>query len=835
MIPSLSEAFPADPSKNALVAVKPQATAASTSSSSKALGNFMLDDTALLSRVREAENLSGQYMQTSHRTAWERSYKAYRNEHFDGSKYLSEAFKSRSKIFRPKTRSSVRKNMAGAAEALFSTIDPVTITAQDEGNPQQVASAAIKSELLSMRLTRTGRAGIPWFLISMGARQDSMLTGVCVSKQYWKFEEKTVGMEIGPLGVAQPKKKRVWDRPDVILFPPENVLIDPTANWVNPAQHAAYLILRYPMQVSDVIKMTIANPRDTTPWLPVAEDELRGYAVSPIDAQATRRAREGGQDTKDRTTTGQTFGIVWVYEVFMHINGEDYTFWTVDARRLLSRPKLTEDVWPCFYGDRPVVIGYGSVDAHSPMPMAPAESWQQLQQEANDLANLRLDHMKQVVSPITKVKRGRQVDLQAIQKRGPNSVVLLKDMEDIEFDRPQDVPPSAHTESQYINNDFDDLAGSFNQSSVQGNRQLNETVGGMKLLAGGANSMSEFDLRVWTETWTEPVMAQLVKLEEYYEDDATLLAVAGERAQLFQKFDLNVVTEEMLKEESTVRVNVGTGAAASDPMQKLQKFALASKTITEMLTPFVEAGVAKPPIPDVHAITTEVYGAAGYKDGGDRFFKNPDDPKRANEPPPPPPPPDPKVLEAQQKAKQMAEAHAHDEQLKEQAHQQKMAAAQKEDQRAIEKADLEKDLQQHQAMVRATQREQELENAKQQGIAQRQEEQIKIAAARDLARVKAEEARVHYAAVKDAADLKKREADLTRADLEVKHLELEVKRQKLEVEAQSLEVQRQELESRKRQISMAEETAKVKAEEAKSTAKAKTAAAKAKPAAKASK
>jgi hypothetical protein len=28
-------------------------------------------------------------------------------------------------------------------------------------------------------------ASFPWFLVSMGARQDAVLTGVCLTKQYW--------------------------------------------------------------------------------------------------------------------------------------------------------------------------------------------------------------------------------------------------------------------------------------------------------------------------------------------------------------------------------------------------------------------------------------------------------------------------------------------------------------------------------------------------------------------------------------------------------------------------------------------------------------------------
>jgi hypothetical protein len=46
------------------------------------------------------------------------------------------------------------------------------------------------------------------------------------------------------------------DRPDIRLFPPENVIIDPAADWTNPVQSAAYLLLKYPMRLYEVEKKT---------------------------------------------------------------------------------------------------------------------------------------------------------------------------------------------------------------------------------------------------------------------------------------------------------------------------------------------------------------------------------------------------------------------------------------------------------------------------------------------------------------------------------------------------------------------------------------------------
>ena len=86
------------------------------------------------------------------------------------------------------------------------------------------------------------------------------------------------------------------------------------------------------------------------------------------------------------------------------------------------------------------------------------------------------------------------------------------------FDR---APGPDGGEQVAVNNltvDFDELAGVFSTSSVQANRQLNETVGGMNLMAGSANSLTEFDLRVWVETWVEPALRQCVRLDPVLRD-----------------------------------------------------------------------------------------------------------------------------------------------------------------------------------------------------------------------------------------------------------------------------------------------------------------------------
>jgi hypothetical protein len=595
------------------------------------------DTTDYLHLISVAEQQANLYVQQVNRRAWSRSYRAFHNEHFVGSKYGHRDWTNRSKIFRPKTRSAVRKDGAAVAASLFGTIDAITCSAGDEADAGQRAAAALMQELINYRTDRTsGRAAIPWFLVAMGARQDAQIAGICVSKQYWRLElrkshDEPVGVEMSDVRdqmseesdlrhlTSDIQSRPVYvpdvDRPDIRLFPPENVIINPAADWTNPAQSAAYLLLKYPMRLYEVEKKT----RDPlNPWKQLPPDLLKGTAeASKFDAAAIRRAREFGLDRFDETQNSAAFDIIWVYEAFIRIDGEDKCFFALGDKAFLTDPRPTREVYPEQAGDRPVTIGYGALEAHRIYPMAPVESWQQTQQEINDVANLYLDTMKQNVAPVTKVVRGRSVDLEALHRRGPNSHILVTRLDDIDFARPVDIPQSVIVGMEKLDVDMDDLAGQFNAGSVQTNRTLNDTVGGLKLIAGASNSVQEFDIRLWIETWAEPALAQVVRLEQYYESDEIVLGIAGSRAGLWQKHGVNRITDDLMDRQVTIRINAGLGVG--DPQQRLAKFRDATQVAAPLLAQSKEFMSGQVSL-NVEEVMNEVFGAVGYRDGGKRFI-----------------------------------------------------------------------------------------------------------------------------------------------------------------------------------------------------------------------
>jgi hypothetical protein len=583
-------------------------------------------DDDFLRMVTESEAQAALYQSQVNRRSWSRVYRAFHQEHFVGSKYTTSDYKNRSKLFIPKTRSAIKKDMAAVAASLFGSVNAINTAPGDEGDPGQRASADLMGALVNYRTSRSsGKAALPWFHVAMGARQTSMLTGICLSKQYWKLELKRKGTEKfkdDPDDEFEDEKERdVWepeiDRPDVILFAPENFTIDPAADWTNPAQDAAYIHVKYPMRI-DEIRRKQKDPRN--PWKALSITDLKAVAAnSRADMEAIRRAREQGLDRYDETQTGKTFDVIWVYESFIRTAGEDWTFLSVGGKHLLTDPRPTSEVYPEQYGERPLVLGYGAFEAFRIFPMSPAESWQMLQQQANDLQNLTLDAVKQSVMPVAKVVRGRQVDLEALKKRGQGTAIMVNHHEDVMWDRPPDIGAAVENIKREIDIDFDDIAGQQNYGTVEQSNSLGKTLGGLKLAAGAANAVQEFDIRIWIETYTEKVLAQIVRLEQFYESDQIILGICGNKAKLLQKHGVSEITDELLENEVSISVSIGLGSG--DPAQRLAKLQNAVSIVTPILQASKDFQSGKREI-NPEAFIEEVFGAVGYRDGGARFFRD---------------------------------------------------------------------------------------------------------------------------------------------------------------------------------------------------------------------
>lgn len=602
----------------------------------------------LFAIAKAADDLSNKSDLTKRRAAHARSWRAFHNEHPDGSRYRHENYANRSKLFFPKTHSAVIDNCVAFAQALFSTNDVVSVTAERAADPRQSASAAVIQAVLNIRLDRTShKSGIPWFHLSVAACQEAQVVGVTISKQYWQYEYLTdvfevpvdpmrpdpvvVGMDGQP--VQKISKKRVlYDRFIIEPHAAENVIVDTAAPFYEVIQGGAFLIVKHPMHVGDVRTMMKPGRQRMGggTWFNVSDDVLLGLARDYNNA-AVRIARDKGSDRYSSQNSARLndLQIVWVHENFVRHNGRDYQFWSLGTQRLLSEPIETIEAYPALHGERPYVMGLAAIEPHNALPMSPVELWRPLQDATNDIGNLGIDTIRQTISPIKKVVRGRKVDLKQLRRMGPDATVMVQEADDVTFETMPNNAEAAFAQLDRLAVYQDELSGKFSTSSVQSNRNLNETVGGMKLLSGAATGKTEFNLRVFVETWAEPVIRHCVWNIQYYETDERLLALAGDKAKLTQKYPgADPLEMDLLECEATVRVNLGIGAA--DPMQRMTKLGGGLKMLEDMAATGVFAGQVTAKAKEIF---DEVLGLCGYPES-ERFFdfKTPEEASQ-NQPP----------------------------------------------------------------------------------------------------------------------------------------------------------------------------------------------------------
>lgn len=541
-----------------------------------------------VSLSRDAYTTSTTFFDAGIRGQIEADIRQFNSQHPTGSKYLSEAYKARSKFFRPKTRSAIRKNEAIAAEAFFSGDDVIAVDPQNDDDPRHRAGADANKFLLTYRLKKT----IPWFQTVIGAYQETQKVGVVCSYQHWEYD---------------PAKRK--DQPCIDLIPVENLRIDAAADWRDPINTSPYVIHLLPMYVKDV-----TAKMDKGEWARASQSEI--LLATRSQGDSIRLAREHPrQDSKDVTGAITDFTIVWVHRNVIEVDGQDMVWHTLGTEKLLDepRPLIGYNGWA---DKRPFVMGVCVIETHLVYPPGVTRLTKETQGEINQVANARIDNWLYAMNRRYFIKRNSQVDTRSLQRNSPGGMTMMNDPEtDVKVLDTQDVTSSASMEQDRLNADFDDLSGSFSSSSVDTNRRLSETATGMNILTTNANQVSGYQLRTFVETWVEPVLRQLQLLEANYETDETIIALAGQAVlEQMMKFGQDQLTDDLLMLEMTVNVNVGMGA--TNPHTQVDNFLSGMKSLKDILA---DGTLDKYGL-DVEAVSKELFSKLGYRSGS-RFFK----------------------------------------------------------------------------------------------------------------------------------------------------------------------------------------------------------------------
>lgn len=553
-----------------------------------------------LEMARDFHSTSTTYLDNNYRSQWEDNIRLYQNRHPKRSKYNSELYQRRSRIFRPKTRSAGQKFEAAVSNAYFATKDIITLTPENTRDPEQKASAIINTNLLNYRLTKT----IPWFKICIGAAQEAWKMGVVASYQSWVYEEDEDG-------------NIIKDEPRIELIPPENLRIDKASDWLDPINTSPYLIREIPMYIYEVKKRIKGNEFEKTgqpKWNEVEDSKFQTAYGKFYDSIRVEREKRKTDPKSNNETAFKDYDLVWIHENIIQKDGKDWIFYTLGTETILSEPVPLESVY--FHGKRPYTLGGCLLEPFKVYPQGIPELTQDLQEEINDVANMRLDNVKLVLNKRYFAKRGRNVDYRSLLRNVAGSITLMDNpLEDVNVISTPDITASSYAEQDRLNVDYDELAGNFSSGSVQTNRRMSETVGGMSMIASGAGQITEHYIKIFNETWVEPTIRQIILLEQMYETDGTVLAVSAnkEMESLYQEFGLNPILDELLRSELTLNINVGI--SSTNPQNKVEKFLFAMDSLGRVLASPI-AGTL-----EIKEVVNEIFGLLGYKDAT-RFFKD---------------------------------------------------------------------------------------------------------------------------------------------------------------------------------------------------------------------
>jgi hypothetical protein len=573
-----------------------------------------------LDKARKCHRSSTDFLDINYRRQWEKNLAHFNGEHARDSKFNSSNYKNRNSLFRPKTRAISLHGESAFSKAMFSTADLTSIKAEDSNDPLQLISAEINQELLQYRLKKT----IPWFLTAMGAWQDTFNYGICISYQYWKFE--TRKKKVAVPGVLDEYGEQAYDdvieiikdEPCVDLIKPENFRFDMSADWRDVVGTSPFLERLEAFKLDEVMaKMEqVDSKTGTAVWRKHSKEQILSAAKGFNEDDSTRRAREGKnrQDPFENRQVSEDFENIWCREYIVRDEGTDYVYWTIGESLMLTDPVPIEEVY--FHGRRPFEVGISTIESHKAIPASKNEMVSSIQESINKLTNQRFDNVDLVLNKRYFLRRGQNIDTPALMRNVPGGGVYMDDpATDVKIVTTPDVTSSSYEEQNRLSNEMDEVGGNFSPSSIQSNRELNETVGGMQLNRASSDELTEYSILIFVHTWVEPVLRQLLALEQAYESDEVVLALAAGKSDMYQRLNLGGnVPEQLLMQELKLSVDVGIGN--TDPTQKGDKFTKAISTVLQVV-PGAAARL------NGDAAIKEILGGAGRKDG-DRFF-NPEE------------------------------------------------------------------------------------------------------------------------------------------------------------------------------------------------------------------
>jgi len=579
--------------------------------------------------AREARDASVSYFEVTRQRELQDSLDNFASRHPSGSRYWTKGYEDRSRMFQPKTRIVARQLEEEAAQTFFSSEDLISVKPVNVNSQEDQFYASVHERMLKRRF----EDDLPFFEMVIGGVQDAFKQGDVISAVGWESEE-----EMQPIGAydsnvfdgetgdmlhsqgdmrMEPSIK--YNRPTFRLIPLEHIHIDPGANWADPIGTSPFVIEDIPMHIGNV-KSRMTGLGTPNGWYEYPETQILSATVKSDTQEALRAKRQG--DTIDPMTqqgyrTVSDHKMVMVHRVIMQIDGEDFLWYTLGNLLILSDPiPLREAVLWLGEGERDYQWGFSQLETHRTYKPGIGELFKDLQGEVNVERNARADAIAQALARRYKIRRDSVTDYESLENMVTGGYYEVEEMDDVEQEQWSEIPGSSFFNEDRLANDLAAMGGSFDQGGIASQRNMNETVGGMRMASTAAGRSRSYIILTITATWWKKVCEDLLKMEKAFAtEDEIIDAVDEVLADKEQVPDLQ--PSEIMEVKTRVSVNMRLG---TDPMTRVGN--LMGFTDQFMQTPFA-------PRIDYESLYKEGAGAVGFGDG-DRFIlpAQDDDPEK---------------------------------------------------------------------------------------------------------------------------------------------------------------------------------------------------------------
>lgn len=479
-----------------------------------------------------------------------------KNERLVNSQHLTTRKAGQSSLFIPKIEGFHQSKMSDHLAA-FGGNDPVSLkkTATSTKN-----GASIMEYVVNYYISDAG--GISWDSYVVNAASNALTYNFAPAIIDWDRDVREEEIEVDIIDEdgepARGKEKvetELFSHPTIELIPPEDFRIDPSVGWdeLRYARYGACRFFRDQAFAEQMAKQGV--------WPEIEESEFGIGFTNDSGTLKNERAMEG---SPFNDSTDIDNGLIEVRKYwFYHDLGDGMVpveMTTLDDRIILEDPSELELDFSNSDGSDPFnfEIARIYIKPHEPITRAMPDKLEQLQIEQNSIRNQRRDNIGLILNPEKLVTANTGIDPAVLSRSFVGKVSVVRNINDVRWERPPDVTSSAYNEEQVTVNDMERLVAESAQK-IGAEPSRKETATASKIQAAGGAKTVGFDAAIFGMTGPEAIVRKLIR---------AIRQAAPESIFILAAEHLQIESADPFKEAVTgdfrVRVGAGQHQAAID-------------------------------------------------------------------------------------------------------------------------------------------------------------------------------------------------------------------------------------------------------------------------------